>query len=284
MNLTELYTHEYEEFVSDILRLFEIENQQTTKQFRYLKNKISKKIFSKKFSKLFLTKKKSEDISLFNELKDIFDLLVSSNKELEKRIEILNNNLITKENEMLRREEEFEEEIKINQRKQDNYELEISTLGRKISETKIQNESKIQKLNNTIQQKQKEIDELFVKVTLKDSEIDKYKERIQLLENKANSQESELLQIKKEFEFFCNNISKGKGNKIYWNKTLQKTSNNNFMKLWNGVNIKKLLFMYLNDEEIHKIQQTSKKVNLILENDEVLAYIRSDQKTKGRLI
>lgn len=282
MDLAEIYTHEYEEFVSDILRLFEIQNQATTRPFRYLKNKMSKRIFSKKFSKLFQTAPNLELASLLSDALLVISSLAQTSQQFSDELVRLKSSLVDKDSQVEAQKLEFERDIRRIQRANEALEAQLSLVENKSAEQRTQAERRIRELGRTAELKQARIDELLVQVTLKDSQLDAHRQLIETLRTDVKAGTLRMDKLTREFEWFCEVVSSGRGDRGFLRKGLQRTGQDRLIRLWSGTAIRKVLFEFLDEQDLKVLEGVSKKVGLVLRKDAVLGLVRANGRVEGR--
>ena len=204
MNLTDLYTHEYEEFASEILRLFEIENQDTTKTFRFLKNKMSNKIFSKKFSKISNFKPQIGNIEIAALILEHLKNSKTEKDQLLKQVDELRHTIESKEIIFVRHSSELKDQIQLLTRRNQALEDQVESMQKKMEASNLQAEAEIEKMKEKIRKKGEELDEALVIRALDQSKIDSQQMEIKRFNEQLSGIRVESDRIKADFSFFCN--------------------------------------------------------------------------------
>lgn len=281
MNLTDLYTHEYEEFASEILRLFEIENQDTTKTFRFLKNKMSTKIFSKKFSKISNFKPQIGNIEIAALILEHLKNSKTEKDQLLKQVDELRHTIESKEIIFVRHSSELKDQIQLLTRRNQALEDQVESMQKKMEASNLQAEAEIEKMKEKIRKKGEELDEALVIRALDQSKIDSQQMEIKRFNEQLSGIRVESDRIKADFSFFCNIVSEQKGNTEYLKKGLLREAGSRFKRLWSGNRIRERVFEFLDEGDFKRLQGTSRKIKLLLSNDRVVNGVRLARQLEG---
>lgn len=299
MDTRDMFLLEYEDFAAEILRIFEINNREVTRDFRFRKNKISKRIFSKKFSRLFQKNPNQVMEKFLIDLEQAVSNLVASNQKLREetatlheraRVEALSWQGI--KNELEKRIGELREEISLQDEK-------LVLLNAENEKLKIDNKELVVKLEMTLKEKETLKEDNMAVLAVKDVQFAALEDKMKKYKNISANTEKELNNEISKLKFYLERYREGDAIRIQnqffdLSKSQIKNCENNenkmndrniqknrFFKLWEGRNIRKMLCEYLSFSDWQKIEILNKYTSKLILLDPCFREENLKRKIKG---